>query len=75
MGKNKYMLCIDNGLSAGKVALVDPEGNIAGLSSFKNEILNDGRFSEVDMELFYNKTADTVRNLILKIGINPADII
>jgi len=27
------------------------------------------------MELFYNKTADTVRNLILKIGINPADII
>ncbi len=75
MGKNKYMLCIDNGLSAGKVALVDPEGNIAGVSSFRNEILNDGRFSEVDMELFYNKTADTVRNLILKIGINPADII
>jgi len=75
MKKNKYMLCIDNGLSMGKAAIIDPEGNIAGVSSFKNEILNDGRFSEVDMGLFYNKTADTVRNLILKIGIDPADII
>lgn len=75
MGKNKYMLCIDNGLSVGKAALVDPKGNIAGVSSFKNELINDGRFSEVDMESFYNKTADTVRNLILETGINPADII
>ncbi len=75
MEKNKYVLCIDNGLSVGKVALVDPEGNIAGVSSFKNEIINDGRFSEVDMESFYNKTADAVKSLILKIGINPADII
>ncbi len=75
MEKNKYILCIDNGLSIGKAALVDIEGNIAGISSFKNKILNDGSFSELDMELFYNKTADTVRNLILKIGINPADII
>ena len=75
MGKNKYILSIDNGLSIGKAALVTPEGNIAGISSFKNETINDGSFSEIDMDLFYKKTADTVRNLILKIGINPADII
>jgi sugar (pentulose or hexulose) kinase len=50
--KSKYMLCIDNGLSVGKAALIDASGNIAGISSFKNEIINDGIFSEIDMELF-----------------------
>lgn len=75
MEKNKYMLCIDNGLSVGKAALVDSVGNIASVSSFKNEIINETCFSEVDMELFYKKTTDAVKNLILKTGINPSDII
>ncbi len=55
--KNKYMLCVDNGLSVGKAALIDTSGNIAGVSSFKNEIINDGCFSEIDMELFYQKNS------------------
>ena len=75
MGKNKYILSIDNGLSIGKAALVDLEGNIVDVSSFKNQTINDGRLSEIDMELFYKKTAGTVRDLILKKSINPADII
>jgi L-xylulokinase len=75
MEKNKYMLCIDNGLSVGKAALVDPVGNIASVSSFKNEIINEACFSEIDMELFYKKTTDAVKNLILKTGVNPSDII
>jgi len=74
MGKAKYILCIDNGLSVGKAALVDYEGSIAGVSSYKNEIIDDGCFSEIDMELFYKKTAGTVRDLILKTGIDPIDI-
>ncbi len=75
MEKKRYMLCIDNGLSAGKAALVDPAGNIAGISSFKNEVMDKGRFSEIDMELFYKKTAKAVKDLIQKTGIDPADII
>jgi len=73
--KNIYMLSIDNGLSVGKAALIDASGNIAGVSSFKNEIINDGCFSEVDMELFYKKTADAIKDVIGKTGINPSQII
>jgi L-xylulokinase len=73
--KNKYMLCIDNGLSVGKAALIDETGNIAGISSFKNEVLNDGCFSEIDMELFYKKTANTVKELIKNTDINASQII
>ncbi|MES0341296.1 MAG: FGGY-family carbohydrate kinase [Candidatus Humimicrobiaceae bacterium] len=75
MGKNKYILCIDNGLSVGKAALVDLEGNITEISSFKNETINDGRLSEIDMESFYNKTADVIKGLILSTNINPDDIL
>ena len=75
MGKNRYMLCIDNGLSVGKVAIVDPEGTIAGISSFKNELINDGFISEINISSLYRKTADTIRNLIMQTGTDPADII
>jgi L-xylulokinase len=73
--KNKYMLCIDNGLSVGKAALIDASGSIAGVSSFKNEILNDGCHSEIDMELFYKKTANAIKDLIKNTGINASQII
>ena len=73
--KNNYMLCIDNGLSVGKAALIDASGNIAGVSSFKNEIINDGCFSEVDMELFYKKTADAIKDVIQNTAVNPSQII
>lgn len=73
--KNKYMLCIDNGLSVGKAALIDAAGNIAGVSSFKNGIINDGCFSEIDMELFYKKTANAIKDLIKNTGINASQII
>jgi len=71
----KYLLCIDNGLSVGKAALVDTSGIIAGISSFKNEIINDGCHSEIDMKLFYQKTADAIKDLIKNSGISPSQII
>ncbi len=73
--KNKYMLCVDNGLSVGKAALIDTSGNIAGVSSFKNEIINDGCFSEIDMELFFEKTAKAIKEVIHNTGIDPSMII
>jgi L-xylulokinase len=73
--KCKYFLSIDNGLSVGKIALVDLDGNIIGISSFKNELINDGCFSELDMELLYNKTANVIKELIKNTGVNPSNII
>jgi L-ribulose-5-phosphate 3-epimerase len=49
--KNIYMLSIDNGLSVGKATLIDVYGNIAGVSSFKNEVINNGYASEVDIRI------------------------
>jgi L-xylulokinase len=75
MKNNKYMLCIDNGLSLGKAAIVDLNGNIVGVSSFKNEVIDRDRFSEVDMDLFYRKTIGAVKDLLQKADIDPAGII
>jgi len=75
MSKNKYTLCIDNGLSVGKAALIDLSGQVLAVESFKNEIINDGIFSELDMNLLYSKTMTAIRNVIQKSNINPADII
>ncbi|MBN1299385.1 MAG: carbohydrate kinase [Actinobacteria bacterium] len=72
MLKNKYMLCIDNGLSVGKVALIDAAGSIAGIKSFKNQIADDGCFSEIDMEQFYKNTAITIKELIDGTAIDPS---
>jgi len=74
-GKSKYMLSVDNGLSVGKAALIDTSGKIAGVSSFKNETIDDGCFSEIDMELFYKKTANAIKDVIQNTGINPSQII
>lgn len=71
----KYMLCIDNGLSVGKAALVDYKGSIAGISSFKNELINDGCFSEIDMNSLYKKTAGVIKDLIRGTDISPDRII
>jgi len=73
--KNNYMLCIDNGLSVGKAALIDASGNIAGVSAFKNKIINDGCFSEVDMELLYKKTTQVIKDVIINTAVHPSQII
>lgn len=75
MGKNKYLLCIDNGLTAGKVAVLDYEGNIQYLSSFKTEIINTGCFSEIEMEPFFNRTANAIKDLTSNSGIDPSNIV
>lgn len=75
MGKEKYLLCIDNGLSAGKAAVLDYEGNIQHISSFKTEVIDTGRFSEIEMDSFFGRTADAVKDLTSNSGIDPSDIV
>ena len=74
MGKNKYVLCIDNGLSVGKAALIDLTGKILDVGSFKTEVINDGGYSEVDMNLLAKKTLAAIKEVIQKTNVNPADI-
>ena len=75
MKKNKYFLCIDNGLSVGKVALIDLTGKILDVGSFKTEVINSGGYSEVDMNLLAKKTLAAIKEVIQKTNVNPADII
>jgi L-xylulokinase len=75
MEKKKYMLCIDNGLSFGKAALVDYKGNITGIVSFKTEIINDNDYSEIDMDLLYRKTSKAIQEVIQKSYIASDDIV
>ncbi len=75
MEKNKYTLCIDNGLSIVKTALIDLTGKIFGIESFKNEVINDGCYSEVDMNLLSKKTLAAIKKVIQKTKVNPAEII
>ncbi len=70
MKKKQYMLCIDNGLSVGKAALVDGSGKIAGVVSFKTEIIHDSGYSEIDMDLLSRKTLTAVKEVIQKKAID-----
>jgi len=74
MKKNKYILCIDNGLSVSKTALVDFSGNLVRVSSFKTEIINKNGFSEIDMDWFYTKTFAAIKELISSSNIDSGDI-
>lgn len=72
---NKHILCIDNGLSGGKAALVDIDGNISSVLTFKNKIINEGIYSEIDVGLFYQNTVDAVKELITKSSVSPYSIV
>ena len=75
MSENKFFLCIDNGLSIGKTALVDLYGNVNCVVSFKNKVVNKDNYSEVDMNYLFDQTADAIQELIQKTEVNPAEII
>lgn len=75
MKKNRYFLSVDNGLTMIKAALLDLNGKILGVISHKNEVINSGCHSEVDMDLLAKKTFSAVKQVIQKTGIDPSDII
>jgi len=64
MNKNKYVLSIDNGLTIVKTALVDLGGKILNVRCFKNGVMNNGCYSEVDMDLLYKNTLVTIKEII-----------
>ena len=74
MEKNKYILVIDNGLTVIKAAVLDLDGRIIGFHSDLNSIIEDDCFSEIDMELLWNKTASVIKQAIIKAKTRPSDI-
>jgi L-xylulokinase len=74
MGKGKYILVIDNGLTVEKAAVFDLEGTIIASDSAPNSIIDKDSFSELDADLLWDKTASVIKNALLKAKIDPADI-
>lgn len=75
MKDKKYFLSIDNGLTMAKAAIVGINGNIIGVESFKNQIINEKGFSEIEMGLLAKKTLEIIKKVITNTKINPEEII
>lgn len=71
----KYLLGIDDGLTNSKAALFDLTGKEIAIATRRFEITNPKpSWVEGDPERLWENTADCVREVIQKTGINPAEI-
>jgi L-xylulokinase len=70
----KYLLSIDNGLTATKAVLFHINGRQIASSLDKTTVIDRGVFSEIDMDQQWATTARCIRNVIEKAGINPSQI-
>ena len=72
----KYLMGIDNGLTLSKVAIFDPEGRTIGVASRKIEVqYPKPGYTERDMDVVWQKTAEAIREVIEMTGIAAADIL
>jgi L-xylulokinase len=70
----KYLLSVDNGLTATKAVLFQIDGRQIESSLEKTPVVNHGDFSEIDMDQQWLKTAKCIRDVIKKADINPSEI-
>ena len=68
---DKYLLSIDNGLTATKAVLFHINGRQIASSQQRTPVVNYGDFSEIDMNQQWERTAVCIRDLIEK----PASIL
>lgn len=71
----RYILCIDNGLTTTKSVIFSLDGTEIATSLCNTIIESKSYCSEIDMELQWSKTAEVVREVIKKAGIEPTEII
>lgn len=71
---DKYLLSIDNGLTATKAVLFHINGRQIASSQQRTPVVNYGDFSEIDMNQQWERTAVCIRDLIEKAGIDPSRI-
>ena len=74
MTDKKYILVIDNGLTVIKSAIIDCSGRLVNSYSEPNIILDNPLFSEIDPNYLWIKTAETIKNVIIKSGVRPSNI-
>lgn len=72
---NKYILCIDNGLTKAKAVLFDIYGKEVASSSVNTPIQNIGSHSEIDAIKQWENSAKVIRETILKSGIETSMIV
>ncbi|HHY36581.1 MAG TPA: carbohydrate kinase, partial [Firmicutes bacterium] len=71
----KYIMGIDCGLTNSKAALFDLNGNEIAVASRRFEVSNPRpSWVEGDPERLWQNTADCIREVIAKAGIDPAEI-
>lgn len=70
----KYLLSIDNGLTATKAVLFDINGRQIASSLDKTAVKNRGVFSEIDMNQQWASTAKCIKRVIEKAGIHSSHI-
>ncbi|BCV25962.1 FGGY-family carbohydrate kinase [Gelria sp. Kuro-4] len=71
----EYLMGIDDGLTNSKVALFDLAGREAAVAARRYEVVNpEPTWVEGDAERLWQNTADCIREVIAKSGVDPKDI-
>ncbi len=72
----KYLMGIDNGLTLSKAAIFDLEGRTVGVASRKIEVqYPKPGYTERDMDLVWQKTAEAIHEVVEASGIAPNNIL
>ncbi len=72
----KYLMGIDNGLTLSKAAIFDLEGRTVGVASRKIEVqYPKPGYTERDMDVVWQMTAEAIHEVVDSSGIDPLEII
>ena len=72
----RYLMGIDNGLTLSKAAIFDLEGHTVGVASRKIEVqYPKPGYTERDMDIVWEKTAEAIREAVDASGVDPAEIL
>ena len=70
-----YLLCVDNGGTYIKAAIVDRTGAQVGLAKARNVIEHPRpRTAEIDLERFWQVNCELIREVLAQTGVAPEDI-
>lgn len=70
-----YLLGIDLGTSSAKILLIDTSGKQIALEATEYNVSSPVMgYAEQDMELLWHLVADTIRRLLKKSNVDPANI-
>lgn len=71
----KYLLSIDNGLTATKAVLFHADGRQVAAALDRTAVINRGHFSELDMDRLWSGTASCIRSVMEKAEVKPSQLV